>query len=324
MGEAFDLSGTYRVQSRRIGHPSRLAGRWAILPAVDPDMAFTNDMLRADPQWRGQSMVDIRPAFVERREGEFAEEPDILYKRSHFEPGGAAVMPSDIVDVLKAAERWSARRGYVRKLFGGDVAAELASRIGSIERIAALEYFMHEAGHCLGYDTATKYRDGYFQIHGKTVWPLVYVEELRADLLSFGFAARYLPRDLATAIFFYNLLLRFGSHLEDVDRRGCYPYGAIPFMLWGLLYRAGFIRPVAGTATDRVWVISSLDPATVICHMKALGDLARERLVELDSLEATDSAITAANFYRSVLEDDTVRSFDVAIAQARAAAPSDA
>src|SRR4029077_9956015 len=248
------------------------------------------------------------------------QEPDVLYKRSHFEPIGCDTMPSDIIDVLKAAERWSGRRAYVQKLFGDDVASELASRIGGVERIAALEYFVHEAGHCLGYDTAAKYRDGYFRIYGKTAWPLVYVEELRADLLSFGLAARYLPRDVAIAIFLYNLLLRFSSHLEGVDQRGHHPYGAIPFMLWGLLYRAGFIRPARDTERGRILVLSSLEPITIIRHMTALSKVARARLVEPASLQAIDSALLAAKFYRLLLDEKTVSFFDRAIAAARAAA----
>jgi hypothetical protein len=254
--------------------------------------------------------VNIRPAFVDEREGEFAEEPDILYKRSHFERIGGDPMPSDIIDVGKAAERWSARRTYMRKLLGDDTASEVEDRIGKIERIAALEYFMHEAGHCLGYDTASKYRDGYFRIRGKTVWPLVYVEELRADLLSFGFAARYLPQDSAIAIFLYNLVLRLSSHLEGVDQRDYHPYGAVPSMLWGLLYRASFIRPARCDETDRTLVLSSLEPATVLRHMNALNDVARAELVEPTSLQPTDAALLAANFYRSLLDDQTVGSFE--------------
>jgi hypothetical protein len=176
---------------------------------------------------------------------------------------------------------------------------------------------MHEAGHCVAYDTATKYRDGYFRIHGKTAWPLVYVEELRADLLSFGFAARHLPRDVAVAICLYNLTLRFSSHLEGVDKSGYHPYGAIPFMLWRLLCAAGFVHPAERADSDRVLVLPSLEPAAIIQVMHTLSKVARKELVEPPSCRPTDSALMAGNFYRSALDDETVSSFDRAIAAAQ-------
>jgi hypothetical protein len=139
------------------------------------------------------------------------------------------------------------------------------------------------------------------------------IANARADLLSFGFAAHYLPEADAIAIFLYNVLLRFGSHLEGVDQRGCHSYGAIPFMLFGLLYRAGFVRPARGGEGDRLFVISSLEPAAVIRQMNTLSNTAREDLVESPSLQATDSALAAATFYRSLLDDETVSPFDRAI-----------
>ena len=97
-----------------------------------------------------------------------------------------------------------------------------------------------------------------------------------------------------SAMFLYNLVLRFSSHLEGVDQRGYHPYGAIPFMLYGLLYRVCFIRPASSNEKDHTLAICSLEPATIIRHMNALNDVARAELLEPASLKPTDVALLSA------------------------------
>ncbi len=310
-GEPFEFFGHYRVQSKRISYPSRLAGCWAILLSSDPDSATINALLRSDPQWRGEAVVGIRPAFIGQRAGEFANEPDILYKRSHFaRSGGSNDMPCDIIDIRKAAARWTGRRRFVSRLLGQETATEIEYTIGDVQRIAALEYYVHEAGHCIGYDTSSKYQDCYFRICGKTVWPLVYLEEFRADLLAFGFAASLLPPHTAAALFLYNVLLRLGSHIEGVEQRGHHPYGAIPFLLYASLRRTGFfISPASGKSGSSLR-FESTAADDIVQHMRTLDALARAELVEPTALSGTDAALRAATFYRSLLDQNVVDEFD--------------
>ena len=81
-GPVFELRGTYRVQSKARGRPSCLVGRWAIQDAGELDDAAVNRRLKSHPLWSGGSAVRLRPAFVSRRSGEFADEPDVLYSRA--------------------------------------------------------------------------------------------------------------------------------------------------------------------------------------------------------------------------------------------------
>jgi len=310
LGDSFDLFGRYRVQSKRAGHPSRLTGRWtnAMIGGVNSDVI--NNRLRSDPAWRGGALVNIRPALVEHREGEFAEEHDILYKRSHFERAPESdEMTSDLVDVRKAAERWIGRRPHIEALFGTEVTSILEARIGDVEKVAALEYYVHEGGHCLGYDTTKKHRDGYFQLEGKTVWPLVYVEELRADLLSFGMAADLAPADLAAAAFLYNILLRIGSHREGVLRDGRHPYGAIPHMLFTLLRRVGFFHIPEASGRNGQIEIAKMDDEKILQIMRHLSNHAQAVLVESRDKSGTDAALQAAEFYRQTMEAECVDTF---------------
>jgi len=84
--------------------------------------------------------------------------------------------------------------------------------------------------------------EGYFQPAGRAAWPLIYVEEFRADILSFGFAADRLEERQAASVFLYNVLLRFGVHLEGKAKDNSDPYGPIPVMLYLLLRRLGWFE----------------------------------------------------------------------------------
>jgi hypothetical protein len=274
------------------------------------DAEVVNNRLRSDAAWRGEAMVNIRPALVEHREGAFADEHDILYKRSHFERAlESDDMTSDLVDVRKAAVRWIGRRPQVAALFGKEVANALEARMGDIEQVVALEYYVHESGHCLGYDTTKKHRDGYFQIDGRTVWPLVYVEELRADLLSFGIVAELAPADLAASVFLYNILLRLGSHREGFLLDGRRPYGTIPLMLFTLLLRTGFIHVKESSGGNGRIEIAAMDDDRIVQVMHQLSDYARAALVEPRDKSGTDAALQAAEFYRQTLEGECVDTF---------------
>lgn len=294
---AFVLCGEYRVQSKGGGRPSRLVGTWLASDCDEPSDGV-NQVLRTDPDWRGKETVRIRGAIVEARLGEFAAEPDVLYKRSHFLPQtGSDAMDFDVVDVLKAAAQWGERSPFAVALFGRTSYFEIVQCIGDIAEIAAYEYYAHEFGHSLGYATAAKYRDGYFRVGGKTLWPLVYVEEFRADLLGFEFAAKNWSPETARAVFLYNLALRFGVHAQGIKQLKMSPYGPIPLFLYSQLRELGAIQP-----KGRGFAITDLSTNQLKGVLLQLGSVARKDLVESRTEHPTTAALRAAAFYRSMMD----------------------
>ena len=212
-------------------------------------------------------------------------------------------MSANVVDVVKAAGNWHQRRPFLAALLGDVAFAQAERLIGDVQGVAADEYFVHEAGHCLGHDTARKYAQGYFRLAGKVAWPLIYVEEFRADILSFGFAADLLDEQRAASVFLYNVLLRFGVHLEGKAKDGSEPYGAIPVLLYSLLQRLGWLEPTAGP--DASLCVASLVPADLVTVMRSCAAAGCHDLVEpeLRADTGTDAALVAARYYRSVLDD---------------------
>jgi hypothetical protein len=317
-GESFTFQGVYRVQSKTRGSPSYLAGRWAECESGELCVQEVNRLLAEDPLWRGRSRVEIRPAFVSERIGEFRNEPDILYKQSHFTPDiDHTGMPTNIVDVTKAVLNWRERRSAMLALLGASVYADACSLISGLESVVFNEYAVHEAGHSLGFDTATKYSAGYFRVDGKTAWPLVYVEEFRADLLSFGFAANLLEEPQAAALFLYNVLLRLGVHLQARAQGAPNPYGLVPLMLYSLLRSLGWIRPGNKSAAPVQFL--SLAPAELATLMRECTAHGREHLAEpeLRVSDKIDAAIIAAGYHRNIATDcKVVREFSSVIEKA--------
>lgn len=302
MTARFSFTGRYRVQSRRETAPSALAGAWYASPGLLDDYVV-NDALRAHPQWQGTATVQLRPALVTARSGKLASEPDILYKRELFTPDPSTPsMTTDIVDVPKAQAQWAARMHHVQALFPSDTFAALAP--GDLERVIANEYYVHEAGHLLGYDVRAKVADGYFASTGRTAWPLVYLEELRADLQGFGFAAALLHPDRAAQILLYNLALRFGVHREGITTTGVAPYGMVPFLTFSVLRELGalVVTEVAGRAVFR---LASLDTLDLVRVMLACAAHARTRLTapELATADPLERALGAGRYVRERLSD---------------------
>lgn len=294
---AFAFEGLYRVQSAARGSRSRLEGCWIEPVEDEASEALINRHLAVDRSWRGSASVRLRPALVTARIGAFEREPDILYKESNFEPAaGNEAMPANIVDVEKAAAKWRTRRPHVRALFGLETAEALEQLVGPIAVVAANEYFVHEAGHCLGYPTDRKYADGYFRLGGRTLWPLVHVEEFRADLLSFGVALRALSAARAVAIFLYNLLLRLGVHAEAMAIAAVAPYGPIPRLLFTLLDEIGWLEADGKRGTFEV---RSLDCDDILDVMRQCAEHAEARLVEPPSMhDPVDAALVSAAYFR--------------------------
>ena len=293
IGAAFALSGDYRVQSWMRSTPSHLAGRWIVPGSDDPSETKINAQLRAHAWWRGEALVALRSAAIDERTGAFRE-PDILYKRSHFKANlGSPAMTTNIVDVRKAAANWRRRIPLMIDLVGETAFREIEALIGDIEHTAADEYVFHEAGHCLGYPTERKYNDGYFRLGGATRWQLIYLEELRADLLAFGLAADALSPQRAAALVLYNLLLRVGADTEARADRSR-PYGPIPRLLVSLLQDSGWI---SGASTGALH-FASLRPGDIVAAMVACSDRAiAELLMPEEGIQVPlDAALLAARW----------------------------
>lgn len=294
----------YRVQSRRRPEPSLLAGRWIEPAAGMLDSEAVNAALSRHHAWRGLAAVRLRIASIKRREGTFHDEPDILYKREFFTPcEGGAAMPSDIVDVAKSAGLWRTRRNALSRVMSADTVEAIEERFGSIDEVIGNEYFCHEAGHMLGHDVLTKYERGYFHVQRSTLWPLVFVEELRADLHAFGFALELLPPERATAIFLYNVALRFGVHAAAGT--GGKAYGTVPYLLFHLLISCGFLD----VDSRGILRLRALRMTETMAAMRACAEHAEQHLtaVELASDDLGDVAIHAALYHRARVEDGAVR-----------------
>jgi len=298
----FTLEGEYRVQSRRAHAPGVLEGDWYRAPGL-VDNVTINQALQTHPSWRGGAQVRLRPALVSRREGKFLSEPDILYKRALFVPAaGSQAMAADMVDVLKAQQFWKERGAHVGTVLGNDCAA-MRQALRDLALTIANEYVMHEAGHFLAYDVLAKQRDGYFTAAGKTIWPLVYLEELRADLNAFGFAARLLPAEHAVQIFFYNLMLRFGVHRQGILRQQLAPYGLVPYLLFHVLHTIGFVRVRESGGRPHLQ-LAGTRPAEVLAAMRACAAHAETQLNRHEGAACPrENAVTAARYLHTRLHD---------------------
>lgn len=288
----FHYTGLYRVQSRKKGQHSQITGSWR----NEQDGLSSerlNEFLAHHSLWKGGATVQMRSADVHSRSGVFATDPDILVKKQFFSPDeGTAPMEFDFVDVNKSSRFWHERKPFVQSLFGSQ-AHELFALIPSLKSTIVNEYYCHEAGHCLGYDVRSKYEEGYFRLKGRSLWPLIFVEEFRADLHSFDIAAQTLPAPAAAAIFVYNLLLRWGVEAQSLSASQS-AYGSVPYLLFCLLYDEGFIN-----VSEQGLQLSATDPQAIISIMKKAGDHAFRQLTSFEMEgDKTHGAIMAANYFR--------------------------
>lgn len=300
----FSFTGTYRAQSHDEAAPSTLHGRWSSARDVLDDGTI-NAALRAHPQWRGEATIALRPALVTARSGEFASEPDVLYERELFTPEPSTPpLPADIVDVHKSRALWQAQAPHLATVVSERTYGAIAERLRDLDAVIANESYVHEAGHLLGYDMRRKQADGYFSASGRTAWPLVYLEELRADLHGFGFAVALLPPEQAVRVMLYGLARRFGVHREGLATRGVAPHGIVPFLLFSLLRELGalMVTEVDGKAVLR---LVTLDTPWLYRVMLACADHAQTRLTapELATTEPFRRALHAARYVRERLCD---------------------
>lgn len=311
---AFALWGDYRVQGSLRPGASRLEGDWLGPQALMLDDRAVNEHLARHPLWAGRFHCRLQAARVSRRQGVFAQRPDILYKRSHFRPAsGSPPMPCDIVDVDKACTGWASRLGALTGWLGACAIEQAGRCIDNLPRTVANEYFVHEAGHGLGYDVDRKCADGYFHPGGIASPGLLALEELRADLQGLGVALHLLPTKEAVAVLVYQLMLRFGVHLDAVARGGPAPYGLVPYLLYRALCLVGV--DLASCPAEELFD----DQSAMVEAMVALSHHAQSLLTrpEADAAEALGSAMTSAAYLRCALSDaSTLARFEATLQRA--------
>ncbi|MBV8253333.1 MAG: hypothetical protein JO154_12055 [Chitinophaga sp.] len=298
LNDIFHFNGLYRIQSKKKMIPSEIKGKWI----NGENLLTSNDVnasLKNHPWWQGEELVTLVGADVSFRSGLFLTEPDILIKKQFFVPSpNSDIMDFDFVDVNKSMILWGERTKFIRAIFG-DQADKLISLAKDLKSIIINEYFCHEAGHFIGYAIRSKYKYGYFKVNGKIAWPLVFTEEFRADLHSFGFAANNLSSQSSISIFIYNILLRFGVELQSRTtlKDG---YGAVPFLLFSFLYQNDIIDCDCYTRTIR---LKSLDSEFLLNKMLLADQYAYENLTRCEHLNIVDIQINAAKFYKSITTD---------------------
>jgi hypothetical protein len=312
----FFLAGDYRVQSHRRHEYSELGGAWMESAGL-LDSDVVNRRLAVHPAWDGDARVALRAARIDHRRGTFAREPDILYKREFYIPRSGPGMDVDIVDVEKSRCEWRRRYPSLGEIFDPDQLEALQAGLGDLDVVIANEYYVHEAGHSIGIDIGEKYGSGYFRLGGRTLWPLIYLEELRADLGGFEFASSLLPPEEAAQIFLYNVALRFGVHRDGIASGAGAPYGLVPFLLFCVLAELGslYLVSVGGRARLR---FAELSQSRILETMLAAARHAYEHITrpELELRTPVDRALHVARYVRGRLDHATYqRAFSAVMLQ---------
>lgn len=303
----FSFAGQYRVQSHYSFAFSTLEGIWLRRECNLLSADQVNDALLSHSQSTGRARVALRPALVTERSGKFATEPDILYKHEFFVPvKGTPAMAENVVDILKAVGNWHDREKYTRLLFYDGYYEMIASRLESLKLVVANEYYLHEAGHFVGYDVLSKYDDGYFSPRGKVAWPLIYLEELRADFHAFGFGVQLLAAEDAVKIFLYNLALRFGVHRQGLVTANIAPYGLVPYLLFCILREIGCLA-VIWSQGQPVLIFSDATTDGILQVMRECAAIAESQMTapELCTHDPMERALIAAAYVRRKLEDSS-------------------
>ena len=314
----FSFSGQYRVQSHHSFAFSTLEGVWLKRESNLLSVDQVNDALLLHPQLMGSARVKLRPAIVTKRNGKFETEPDILYKHEFFVPTkGTTPMVDNIVDVMKAVINWHDREKFLRLLFHDDYYDVIATRLENLKLVIANEYYLHEAGHFLGYDVLSKYDDGYFSPGNKVAWPLIYLEELRADFHAFSFGVQLLAVEHAVKIFLYNLALRFGVHRQGIVTANIAPYGLVPYLLFCILREIGYLA-VIWSHGQPVLKLSDTTTNGMLQVMRECATIAESQMTgpELSTQDPMECALIAAAYVRQKLEDsNAVEEFSLLMRQ---------
>jgi hypothetical protein len=284
----------YRVQSSLRRERSTLRGVLA-----GDDASITGAVTRAldaHPLRSGGRGIQLRSAHVMERSGLFASCADVLYKRELFEPDpGTPALATHIIDLDKARARWSLIEPTLDLIWGPQAAA-LRALIADPDQAVRDEYFVHEAGHLVGFDIDAKMRSKHFVAAGQLLWPLVYLEEVRADLHALALAADAYDATRACAVFGLHVSTRLG--VNRLDR--AQPYGLVPFLLIAVLSELGAIEINGEQA-----VLVSTRADALLSWMRECGRWASERITmpELHAMTTVERALVGATRIRAYMDD---------------------
>jgi hypothetical protein len=233
------IVGRYRTQSRAKAVRSILAGR-IVFPHRALVASDVNGFLTASAGATQETPVNLSVIEVLERTGAFSDNDDALYYRHHFVADADAHMPSDLLDLSKLRALFVRRIPMIAPRLSPVSRNVLSALSDGLERIAVNEYMCHEGGHALGYSIQLKMSQNFFQIEGRLCWPLIYMEEFRADLRSWAIATELLPAPEAAEVILYTFLHRLGLAAENLleGRPGA---GFIPFLHFHNLVGAGLV-----------------------------------------------------------------------------------
>jgi hypothetical protein len=289
------------------GRDSLLSGSW--WHATDGlntlDYPQINNLIQIHTDWTGlHHFSSLRTAFVTHRSGAFAEHDDALYYATNFKCTDS--MPEyDILDIVKLEEIWRRRLPYLEVVMHSKVIEYALEHGHRILTHANNEYHCHEGGHRLGSSIESKCQSGYFRPMGRLIWPLVFVEEHRADLLSLDFALRLLSGEHATLAFLYQILHRFGLASFSRLNGKCFD-GAVPYLLFCKLLELGLIA----TTTENGRPCIAFCTFDYSCFSEAMnllvGDVRRDLVnCEIESNLGLDMAINAMCYYRRYTHNES-------------------
>jgi hypothetical protein len=299
----FQLVGTYRVQSETAARASSLEGRWLQRDAFHSlEADAVAQFVRRHPACIcGDVEIKLLPALVSARSGTFLTHGDALYYGANFsvDPSGQ-FLNYDILDVTKLADLWNERLPLVKALFGNE-SPEFDITAPALMRMAIDEYMCHEGGHKLGLNVESKQQQGYFRLGGKFRWPLVYIEEFRADINSWALALEHLDADRGAAVVKYTILHRLGLAGENL-KLGRPGAGYVPYLVFMTAWRAGFlIRNTTSNGAPLMFSPLGIE-GTDLCETvhQVVSTLTQ---FEADHSDLLDIAAQSMSFLRASLDD---------------------
>jgi len=258
---SFEIEANYRLQSVRSPFGGYLKGFLVGTNKGLLDAVTINTYLETDSCWRRHHRISLRVALIKNRTGVFADHDDALYYASNFvQKHGSIVLQHDLLDLTKLMQLKSRRESYLSILFDESSWACIQANVDPFEIVASNEYMCHEGGHALGFSISDKLDLGFFRTEGKLTWPLVYMEEFRADILSWKIAALVLSAKGASGVICRTLTHRFGLAIENLQY-GLPGAGFIPFLHFALALETGLLsyRSSEGNRSQIVFVNPTTD-----------------------------------------------------------------
>jgi hypothetical protein len=322
---SLNFVGAYRFQSYRQAKPGSLHGL-VIEDAESLSLFDINRCLHAHERWHGHSQVNLKAAVVQQRTGVFECHADALYYARNFDHAVDSPVDHDLLDLTKLSALFAERLPLLQSIFSSEAFHWVLDIIGEIYRTIVNEYMCHEGGHCLGYPVDEKYESNFFRFGGRLRWPLIYMEEYRADANSWSIAARLLKPRAAAGVVLYTLTHRLGLAAENL-RSGRPGAGYIPFFHFLSFLERGALF-VTQTEFGPRLTFPALDSNRILeCAQmvaKSIDHEINSREVKQDHDECADASLSfavaklqnshAAELFRTVLASDSVKGREMRVA----------